>query len=542
MPRFMLAIIIVAVAAFGAGYTGLNGDFVWDDVSLMVMKPVYRNFDIQKILFSPGNDVEYLPIRDISYIIDMKLWGVMRPYGFHLTNLILYCLNAITVFLVSHEILTSYAGASDRARQKPSDITVALLATLLFVVHPIHSEVVAFVTQRNTLLSSLFFFLSLWCYLRYVRERPAYGWYAISLVTFLLSLLSKGYSIILPLVLLLCVNTIAVHGRSRRRSILELVPFVAICALFLVIFTTIARSSNIMIFQPGNLSFSGKIAVALQIPIFYAEKLLFPVSLAPEYATFFADSLLSPRVLLCSVILVLTAIAAFKYQRTFPPLLLCYGWFLLTLLPALNLFPTHPVVADRYVFIPSFALCFLAASCLTVITRRRLFMLYLVVCTITISGLFFKIASQNKIWSSATILWSHAVKVEPMSFRAFINLSRALQDSGDLNGAIKAARRAVEIDPRSSEYDCLIGTQLLLIGNIPDAINAFSRSINRDTFFLEGYYQLAKSYERIGRFRDAADTYRRLLASPGLDLDGYRDKAINGLRELNGREADSVVQ
>lgn len=536
MSRFVLAIIIVAVTALGAGFTGLNGKFVWDDISLLVLKPVYRNFDLRTIFFSPANGIEYLPLRDISYAIDMKLWGIMNPYGFHLTNLILYSLNAITVFLVSREIMAQLSTDRNRVCPEPSDNSAALLASLLFVVHPIHSEVVAFVTQRNTLLAGLFFFLSLWCYLRHARGSRAYGWYAASLSAFILSLLSKGYGIILPLVLLLCVTTFARRGKSRHEIFLEIAPFMAISTLFFFLFTTIARLSHVMIYQPGDPSFSGKIAIALQIPLFYAEKLLYPMSLAPEYDILFAESPLSLRVTLCGIILVLPAVAAFKWRRTFPPLLFCYGWFLLTLLPVLNLFPTNPVVADRYAFIPSLAPCLLAASLLSVISQRRRRMLYLVACAAVIIGLFSVMTAQNRIWRSETELWNHAVEVSPRSSRSYENLSRALYSRGDTLGAIGMARSALALNPRSIQYDFLMGILFVINEDIPSAINAFLRSINRNPLFVEGYYHLAKLYERIGRFSEAADTYRRLLASPGLDEGGYRGKAINGLRQLSERE------
>jgi hypothetical protein len=517
-----------------AGYSGLNGDFVWDDVSLLIIKPVYRNFDLKTIFLSPANGVEYLPIRDISYIIDMKLWGIMNPYGFHLTNLILYCLTAITVFLVSREIFTLQSNTRDKALSGTFEDTAALLAALMFVVHPIHSEVVAFVTQRNTLLSSLFFFLSLWCYLRHSEGNKAYScWYVVSVFTFLLSLMSKGYGIILPLVLLLCVAIFAKRGKSGLRCFQELVPFVLVSILFFILYTTVARSAQIMIFQSGNQSFIGKIAIALQIPFFYAGKLLYPVSLAPEYDFFYIEpSLISFRVVMCCIILVFSGAVAFKWRNKFPLLLFCYGWFLLTLLPVLNLFPTNPNLADRYAFIPSFAPCLLAASIFPVITKRRSRILYLTACAVGISGFLYLMIAQNEIWRSGVDLWSHAVKVSPRSYVAYMNLSRALKDRGDMGEAIKMAQQALTIDPRSCQFDYLMGIQFLMNDNYPDAINAFSRSIDRDSFFLEGYYQLAKTYERIGRFSEAANTYRRLLASPGFDLDGYRDKATNGLVQL----------
>ncbi len=539
MFRFVSAIIIVAVAAFGAGFTGLNGAFVWDDIALLVLKPVYRHFDLRTFFFSPANGMEYLPVRDITYAIDMKLWGMMNPYGFHLTNLILYTLIAITVFLVSLEMATFLSADRDKTRPEPSDITAALLASLLFVAHPIHSEAVAFVTQRNTLLAGLFFFLSLWCYLRHARGGQSYGWwYTASLLTFVFSLLSKGYGIILPLVLLLCVTISARHGKSRFGSILELAPFMLISALFAVLFTTIARSAQVMIHQAGDPSFSGKIAIALQIPFFYVEKLLYPLALAPEYNISFSESIFSLRAKVCCIILILTAVAAYRWRCTFPPLLFCYGWFLLTLLPVLNLFPTHPVVADRYAFIPSFALCLFAASIPSVITQRRKTVVYLTMCIVVVCGLFFLEMAQNKIWRSETELWEHAVKVSPTSSRSYENLSRALYSGGDTGGAIEMARHALAINSGSIQYDFLMGIRFVMNDNIPFAISAFSRSVNRNPFFVEGYYLLAQSYERIGRFREAADTYRLLLASPGLDEGGYRDKASTGLMQLTEHEVN----
>ena len=162
----LLIILAFVVAVFGVS---THFEFVWDDHVLLIGHDVYASFDLGRIFFSLANQVEYLPIRDVSYAVDYALWGE-NPFGFHLTNLTLYFLNAVFVYLMTLR-LTPLLFSAGREMPERKAGGVALLTTLLFAVHPVHSEPLSFISCRNVLLSGLFSFMSCHFFLKHLGWR-----------------------------------------------------------------------------------------------------------------------------------------------------------------------------------------------------------------------------------------------------------------------------------------------------------------------------------------------------------------------------------
>ena len=149
----LLALVILVFAKT------LSFEFVWDDLILLVDQGVYESASLPQLFLTPLNGLEYLPIRDLTYVINYKLWG-WNPLGFHLTNLVLYFLNVWAVYgftmRLNETVLSTDKGVLD---WKPP--IAGLMVATIFATHPVHSEVVSFIHGRNVLLSGLFFFLAL---------------------------------------------------------------------------------------------------------------------------------------------------------------------------------------------------------------------------------------------------------------------------------------------------------------------------------------------------------------------------------------------
>ncbi|HEY6007744.1 MAG TPA: hypothetical protein VIU40_05425, partial [Geobacteraceae bacterium] len=150
LPHLLFLLLVAAVY----GNTLANG-FVWDDYPLILASDTYRSIDLVRFFTTAANGLEYLPLRDLSLALDYALWGT-DPRGFHLTNLLLYLLNVSAVYWLTATAGAFLAPGIDTGRQR----FVALGCALLFLLHPLHSQAVSFVTSRNTLLSGLFTFLA----------------------------------------------------------------------------------------------------------------------------------------------------------------------------------------------------------------------------------------------------------------------------------------------------------------------------------------------------------------------------------------------
>lgn len=427
-------LIVAVVMLYG---NTLSGGFVWDD-GLFTANQVYWSFDLGKIFFSLANGLEYLPIRDLSYLFDIAVWSG-TPFGFHLTNLLLFAAIVILVYQLANR-LTLYTRP---AASFPPQWFVPILTALIFATHPLKSEVVAWITQRNTLLATLFFLVSVSCFLRYLDKNEK-KMLAVSLAAFILALLSKAIVVTLPLLLLFFTVLQNRGGWRQGKFWAPLAPFFILSGAAAALFLAIARQTSVISAAYYG-SFSERLAVAVQIPFFYFKKTLLPTDLSAFYAENFAQSLTASATLLSALLLTLLTAVAWLLRKKFPEILLGGGWFMITLLPVSNLLATSPVAADRYMFLPSFGLAFTAAALLG---RLRLPLQGLIIFPLLILSVFSALTfRQNRIWQDDITLWRQTAARSPQIAGVWYNLGRALHRTPQLSLALEAYLRAVKLDP-----------------------------------------------------------------------------------------------
>jgi tetratricopeptide (TPR) repeat protein len=440
LPYLFLALVVTAVYA-----NTLSGSFVWDDL-LFAKNQIYWQFDFRTIFFSLANGLEYQPIRDLSFLADIALWGD-RPSGFHLTNLLLFGIIVLLVHKLAGDLQKL---CSPPAEDESNQWFVPLLTALLFAVHPLRSEVVAWITQRNTLLATLFFLTTLLLFFRYLEKQGKSSLLAAASAAFLLALFSKATVVILPLLLLLLLVVRQQQEPVTRRSWLSVAPFFAFSAAVSLLHLAIARQTTVITSTGGNLT--ERLAVALQIPFFYLQKTVLPLDISAMYTETIARSLLTPRAMISAIVLIFAAAMAWQLRRRFPPLFAGFGWFIITLIPVSNLFATSPVVADRYLFLPAIGICFLAASLVkqavvpgwpgrSVIAATSALLILLSVLT-------FK---QNRVWQNDLALWSNTAIRSPNIAGVWYNLGRAWHRTTRLGLALEAYLRAIALDPGDSK-------------------------------------------------------------------------------------------
>lgn len=529
IPLSILTIIIAAVF-----WNAVPHDFVWDDLIFVTYKEAYRNFDLSTIFFSLANGLEYQPIRDITYAIDFQLWG-RNPAGFHFSNVVYYWLNCIVVYFLSktlYQYLTQ-GTAFERAR------SVGLFTAALFAVHPLHCEVVDFITCRNTLISGMFFFISCYAYLLYLTDRhnQQYRYYVTALICFVLALFAKTTAIMLPFILILVTEFTPRTGRKLGAA--AILPFLGLSIGAFWLFKKIAQYTHIMQPEPVRLDWSSlaaKLALAIQIPVFYLGKLVAPLELAAEYDIPFADTLFAMRTMRALLILAGLLAVAWAIRRRFPLFLFCLGWYLAALLPVLHLFPTSPVVADRYAYLPSFAFFFLMATIaerIAVPARARGVIATASIIIISWSALVLK---QNRVWENPKTLWENAIRVSPHATTPLTNLGRyyyLVEKRHDM--ALALFRHAQLINPYDPHYDIFLGIEYLLRNDPQNAAEVLQRALAKNPEHMETLINLGKAHEALGNLPSARDYYQRAVNSTEADPPGdLRERARKHLRRLGG--------
>ena len=242
--RWTIAILcaLIAGATFAVFSPALLNDFVnWDDQLYLRNNPHYRGLGWEQIrwAFTTLHGGPYQPLSWLTYGMDWVFWR-LNPLGYHLTSLTLHALNAVVLFGVALQVLRWTLPRSRR----PATVIGAGIAALLFGVHPLRVESVAWATERRDVLSGFFFLVSIWFYLRWCRcRRSGVGgspWPVMSFVAFCLSLLSKGMGVTLPAILLVLdwvplrrIGSLPPTDGARwpagetRRALLEKTPFFA---------------------------------------------------------------------------------------------------------------------------------------------------------------------------------------------------------------------------------------------------------------------------------------------------------------------------
>ncbi len=537
--KSLYAAILLAVVFSLYGNTLFNG-FVWDDRSVVVNNRDIKDFSVKKIVLASVSGLEYLPLRDLSYAVDYALWGD-RATGFHLTNLLLFLVNVILVYLLAGETLHLLRRKGEEPRKWEIPFSVALL----FAVHPIQSQAVNFITCRNVLLSGAFFFSAIIIWLRSYdpvgEKRVVICWWG--LVCFVCALLCKATTIILPLLLLL--YTLLGERDGLRKRLLGLVPYFFAALVFFFIHRHFALKANLIATGQGASDSAGIVAtltIALQIPFFYLKMLLLPAGFSAEYDVHFAVSPVAPQVMAALSLLLVSIAVAIPGRLKNRPMVFSFGWFLIALVPVLNIFPTTPLVADRYVFIPIFGFLLLIVATLSDIADRfnRKALLYPII--MVAAGLAVVTFSQNRVWKDDRSLWEAAVRNSPGQPKGYTNLGWAYFHAGEYEKGIEVFKQQQKLFPGDYNLELARGYYHFKRQEWREAVGWFDKVLIKKDDSLYALYLSGRSYVEMGDYAQAVNAFNRILISREPDFSGYRDTARKNLEWLRMQSHSSSRQ
>ncbi len=323
-------LVIVTLVAYAGSF---SGQWISDDVTAIARNPLVRSLAPANLhrIATTFDDANYIPLKVLSLAIDHQLFGDAPP-GYHATNLALHIANALLVY-----VMLTRVGA--RAG-------VALAVAILWAVHPVQVESVAWVSERKNVLSTLFFLLAFLTYLRF-SDRPRPGTYVALLVLFVAALLSKINTIVLPAIML--GYELAYRSRLRTRDVLATLPLLAVGAV--IAWVNLAGNP-----VHGGAYHGGSFWVTLRTTLTviprYVGSIVAPLDLASYYDVPLRASWLESRVLVSTVAVAVALVATAVLIWRGRPLGFWLAWFFVTLAPMLNLVPFPARMADRYLYIP----------------------------------------------------------------------------------------------------------------------------------------------------------------------------------------------
>lgn len=488
----LLALILIAT--FVSFYPCLRGGFVnFDDDRYVYRNPMIKELSWQSIgtiFASTDYAVIYCPMVFLSYAIEYSFFG-LHPFGYHATNLFLHLCNCLLVFW----FISLLCG----------DRPTALITTLIFAVHPLRAESVAWVTERKDVLYAFFFLGALVCYCdRRARGSPL--GYAGVVLLFILSLLSKPAALVLPLVLLLCD-----YFRGEKidwKKLASKLHLFAISGAFLVLGLVMARGYGRT--GPAFDAFD-QIFIPPYALIFYLYKSIAPLRLSCLYpfpvkhgAFLPAPFLISPFIVILLGALVFRSM---RYTRT-----IAFGslFFLLTILPAIQFFPTGTaIVADRFTYVPSIGLSFLIARLVVRLYARedkRGARLAAAALAAIVAAMAVLTWVRCSVWNSNIALWDDAVRKYPDGYvpLAYFNRGVVYSDMGLHGEAVSDFNKVLRLyyNERGVKGDHAEYCRMLLSTGGP----------------AEAYDFIASRYAEIGKTQEAIGCHNlsvQLRAGPG---------------------------
>ena len=491
----------------------LKNDFInWDDPQYVtenktITELSWRNI---KTIFSSFYMEHYHPLTLLSFALEYRFFK-LNPFAYHLTNLILHLLNTLLVFW----LIWMLTGR----------VWICLGVSLLFGIHPLHVETVTWISERKDLLYSFFFLGSLILYLAYLRGGRG-RYYVFSLTLFLLSLLSKSMAVTLPFVLFLC--DILLPRKMDRKCLVEKIPFFIMAFIFGMMALFAQRSAG-PIGQNPSFSFFENILIMGNVLASYFSKLILPTKLSCVYPFIKEIKGLWPYVSLTVVIgFLIAGILLGKYKReiTFGTL-----FFFITLLPTLPV----KIMADRYLYLPSIGIFFIAAEGLYGLYRTKLESIkiakpILVILLIGILSAFsFLTWERCRVWRDSLSLWSNVLKNYPNIPIAYNNLGEVYLRRGEYQRAISHYNQALRIHPHYDKvyyfYDNR-GTAYLLRGDYEKAIADYDQALKMNPTYAIAYHNRGTAYLYQEDFEEAIADFNKALEINPRYADTYFNKAL----------------
>lgn len=517
-------VLIAALAGFATLLVylrALNCGFVnFDDPLYVLNNPLIRQLDLDTLgrAFSESRAGFWMPLTWISLAVDYRFWG-LNPFGYHLTNIMLHGLNAGLLVVVADRVLRG-SGTGCRWAGESFYPFVLLLAGLLWGIHPLRVESVAWVTERKDVLNGLFAFLTVLAYLRYAG-RPSITHYLLSLLLFACSLMAKPVTVVLP-VMLLVMDWFPLGRLERRtaaRLLVEKIPFFLMSAAMAVLTVKLVADINVLV-PYDRFPIGQRILVSGNAIFEYCRLMIYPLNILPLYvfpnplpALFYLTTLLSVAAICCCL-----ALAGKKPWITATALL-----FLLPLSPALAFFQNgDQILAARFTYLPAVAVSIAAAALFANVTRQlagsRLVMLPAACAVVLV--LSHAVISFHLIgyWKDTGAYWSRIIEVQPIG-RAYGDRGMFYLESGRYAEAVddldRAARIAVQVGmPEAFNLVAIRGEALSKMGRHAEAVRDFSEAI--DVFPApEYFYRRGMSLMALGRKQEAEEDLRRGKGATG---------------------------
>lgn len=505
---FLLIIVVVTAFVFSNATSG-EWQTNWDDNIYILGNPHVTNFSIPEI-FSSIDEDNYHPLTTLSYAIEYKLNGY-NAQKFHLHNIILHLINVVLLFFLLKKL---------QLNTWPS-----LIITLLFAIHPMRVESVTWISERKDLLYSLFFFVSLICYTKYIQNENKKKYYVYSLIAFLLSLLSKSQAVVLTPVLFLIDF---LFKKDIKKHFVSKVPYIMLSIAFGVLAIVSQGQSGALRVAP-DFAVVDRIFITSYTILFYIIKTILPFNLSALYLYPQKAGEMLPIIFYISFVALFALIFfAWKFRKYYGEFIFGILFYFFCISVTLQVIPVgRAITADRYSYVSSIGILWIVVMLGNkLISQKPELKNYFVGAIVLIAGVFaIQTRERNKIWDNPITLVSDAIEkadtnslyldylyasrgsakdklqmyaeankdydiaigINPLYSKALLNRALNKEKLQDFQGALKDYNLTIKADPKYSNAFYSRGTLQINLKNYKAAVTDFDTVLILDPNYSEAY-------------------------------------------------------
>ncbi len=508
---FIAAVMVLLMITTGVYLKSLNNQLTnWDDdryitnnADITTLHGDSVSYTVKKAFTSyvMGN---YHPLTMLSYCIEYHYFK-LSPKPYHITNLVMHLLNTLLVLTFIWLL----------SKQKWVAFTVALL----FAIHPMHVESVAWISERKDVLYSFFYLAALCTYLLYLKKDSFVKlFYAITLLLSVLSLLSKGMAVSFPI----CLFAIDyfLDRKVTIKTITEKLPFVFLSLVFGYVAIHAQQSFNTI--NLSNYGYFERILFSSYGLLLYLWKFVFPFNLSCLYGYPTKKEGLYPiMVYVAPIIVTAILILLYKTKKSGKDILFGVGFFLTTIFLVLQLLPVgNAIIADRYSYLPYIGLFFIVGRYLNKLWESKskeviIYKQISVAAVVIISFIFcYATAKRSLLWHDSFVLWNNAIddaKEADEAFIAYYCRGQAYHRLSQYEKAIHDFDKALTLkkDYADAYYDRGYANDAL--GNYEQAIKDYTSAIKLKQDYADAYCNRGNAYYKLQKIKQALEDYNSAL-------------------------------
>jgi tetratricopeptide (TPR) repeat protein len=549
-PKSLLWAAIIFGVVLIAYLPALRAGFIWDDDRYVTKNStLHDSAGLKRIWFEIDATPQYYPLVFTTFWIERRIWGIEQASGYHATNVLLHAANAVLLWIALSRL----------------NLPSPWLPALLFGIHPVEVESVAWITERKNVLSGFFYLAAFLSYLKFsgidkAGKDPSNNWkyYLLSLIFFVSALLSKTVTCTLPAAIALVLWW---KTRSFRwRGLLLLVPMILLAIPAGVLTALVERHHVGAQGAEWDLSFMERLLIAGRAVWFYLVSVIAPVNLTFIYPRWSINSSQVWQYLFPLSAIIGIALLWMGRNRFGKGPIVASLFYVGTLAPALGFVNVYPMqfsfVADHFQYLASIGPIAFIAIVASGLAERMYYPIRVALVAGTCAVLMILTWQQQPKYKDNETLWMDTIQRNPKAWIAHNNLSEPLLAKRDFAGAAEHASSALNLRPDYAPAHNNLGLALQGLNRSDEAVKEFRKAIELEPTLpqprlnladhlitqndLDGAeHQYAEAIAAAPDFADAHYNYAVLLAMRGRTSDALRESRI--ACELNPDDSQSQL-